>query len=130
VKILLDMNLSPAWVGFLVKEGFDAVHWTGVGVPNAPDVEVMRWAREHGHVLLTHDLDFGVLLALTRAVGPSVLQVRVAAPLPEVVGRDVVRVLRLRADAFEEGCLVSIDRVKSRVRVLPIKAGAADSESV
>jgi predicted nuclease of predicted toxin-antitoxin system len=25
MKILLDMNLSPSWVRFLVQEGFEAV---------------------------------------------------------------------------------------------------------
>lgn len=37
MKILLDMNLSPAWVEFLEGEGFEAVHWSLVGEPNAPD---------------------------------------------------------------------------------------------
>jgi predicted nuclease of predicted toxin-antitoxin system len=27
MRILLDMNLSPTWVGFLMQEGFEAVHW-------------------------------------------------------------------------------------------------------
>jgi len=30
MKILLDMNLSPGWVGFLQKEGFEAAHWSAV----------------------------------------------------------------------------------------------------
>jgi predicted nuclease of predicted toxin-antitoxin system len=43
----------------------------------------MAWARENGHVVLTHDLDFGTLLALTRANGPSVVQVRAQDVLPQ-----------------------------------------------
>ena len=31
----------------------------------------MAWAREHGFVVFTHDLDFGHLLALTHAAGMS-----------------------------------------------------------
>lgn len=34
----------------------------------------MAYARANGLVVFTHDLDFGVLLALTRGAGPSVLQ--------------------------------------------------------
>lgn len=63
MKILIDMNLSPAWVGFLEAQGFVAVHWSDVGDPRAPDRALMSWAREHGHVVFTHDLDFSVLLA-------------------------------------------------------------------
>ncbi len=32
MKLLLDMNLSPAWVRFLEENGFEAVHWSTVGV--------------------------------------------------------------------------------------------------
>jgi predicted nuclease of predicted toxin-antitoxin system len=51
-------------------------HWSLVGDPRAKDSVVMAWALEDGHVLFTHDLEFGTLLALTRANGPSVIQVR------------------------------------------------------
>jgi len=35
----------------------------------------MSYAQDHGYVVFTHDLDFGTLLALTRARGPSVVLV-------------------------------------------------------
>ncbi len=28
IKILVDMNLSPDWVPALVREGWEAVHWS------------------------------------------------------------------------------------------------------
>jgi predicted nuclease of predicted toxin-antitoxin system len=128
VKILLDMNLSPTWVAFLVNQGFEAVHWSSVGDPRASDDELMAWAADHGHVLFTHDLDFGVLLALTHASSPSVIQVRVQDPAPYAIGHDVVRVLRLREDLLRLGALVTVDKTKDRVRVLPFagRGGASD----
>ena len=63
MKLLLDMNLSPAWLPLLHSHGFEAVHWSEVGDGRSPDHEIMRWAREHGCVVFTHDLDFGLLLA-------------------------------------------------------------------
>ena len=120
MKVLLDMNLSPEWVPFLEQAGFTCVHWTMVGNPRAPDAELMAWARANGHIVFTHDMDFGALLAATRASGPSVLQVRVKNTMPSSGGADVVRVLHLRREALERGALVTIDRVHSRVRVLPI----------
>jgi len=59
VKVLIDMNLSPLWVEQLSRAGFEAVHWSNVGDPRTPDRTLMQWAREHGYVVLTHDLDFG-----------------------------------------------------------------------
>jgi predicted nuclease of predicted toxin-antitoxin system len=119
--VLLDMNLSPSWVTFLEQAGFQAVHWSDVGDPRASDEEVMEWARARKCVLFTHDMDFGALLAATRARGPSVLQVRVKDTMPQAIGRDVVRVLRMRRDALERGALVTVDAAHSRVSVLPIR---------
>lgn len=128
MKILLDMNLSPTWVRFLEQEGLEAVHWASVGSPTASDADIMEWARQHGHIVFTHDLDFSALLAVTGAMGPSVLQVRAQDVLPEAIGRDVVRVLTLRAQAFLIGAIVTIDKLKARVRVLPMRRGPDDSE--
>jgi predicted nuclease of predicted toxin-antitoxin system len=85
VKLLVDMNLSPEWVPFLEQAGFACVHWSRVGDPRASDAELMAWARANGHVVFTHDMDFGALLAATRAAGPSVLQVRVKDTMPASV---------------------------------------------
>jgi predicted nuclease of predicted toxin-antitoxin system len=88
----------------------------------------MEWARQHDHIVFTHDMDFAALLAVTGAAGPSVLQVRAQDVLPDTIGRDVVRVLTMRAEAFAAGAIVTIDKVKSRVRVLPIRRRPDDSE--
>jgi predicted nuclease of predicted toxin-antitoxin system len=128
MRILLDMNLSPTWERFLQAEGFEVAHWASVGDPRAPDSVVMAWAAEHEFVVFTHDLDFGVLLALTSARAPSVVQVRTAAPVPEVVGRDVVRVLRLREDVLRAGALLTIEHAKARVRTLPFAGRTSDAE--
>jgi predicted nuclease of predicted toxin-antitoxin system len=42
MKLLLDMNLSPAWVPVLQQEGWQTSHWASVGPINAPDTEIMR----------------------------------------------------------------------------------------
>jgi predicted nuclease of predicted toxin-antitoxin system len=52
MKLLVDMNLSPRWVG-LTKAGFEAVHWSNVGAANASDTEIMRYASTHDYVVLT-----------------------------------------------------------------------------
>jgi predicted nuclease of predicted toxin-antitoxin system len=76
VKILLDMNLSPDWVPALEAEGHESRHWSTVGAFNAPDTEIMAWARNAGHVVLTQDLDYGALLFATQATAPSVVVLR------------------------------------------------------
>ncbi len=120
IKILIDMNLSPGWVQLLQRAGWAAVHWSTVGDPRASDRTILEWANANGHVVFTHDLDFGTMLALTHRSGPSVLQVRGQDVLPDNVGHVVVDVIRRHASDLEAGALVVIDRSKSRVRILPI----------
>jgi predicted nuclease of predicted toxin-antitoxin system len=121
MRILIDVNLSPTWVDFLIAGRISAIHWTSIGDPRATDDEIMRHARDNGFVVLTHDLDFGALLALTRAVGPSVLQVRAQNVLPAGIGPLVVRVLADHAAQLELGALVTVDDRNARVRILPIR---------
>lgn len=121
MKILLDMNLSPDWVGFLEAEGFEVRHWSTIGDARATDAQIMAWARENGFVVFTHDLDFGALLAAAGSAGPSVVQVRAQDVLPAAIGSDVVRVLRMRRDDLDQGAIVTVDRARSRVRILPIR---------
>jgi len=121
VKLLIDMNLAPRWVGWLRAAGVDAVHWADVGPPTANDAAVISFARQHGLVVFTHDLDFGALLAHTRARGPSVVQVRTQDTSPEAVGSLLVSALRRHAESLDAGALVTVDPSKARVRILPLR---------
>ena len=67
------MNLSPRWVEALEGASIEARHWSTVGDGAASDREVFEWACRHGFVVLTHDLDFGRILALAESRSPSVV---------------------------------------------------------
>lgn len=116
------MNLSPEWVPFLSEHGTEAVHWSSVGDPRAPDSEIMQWARSNDAVVFTHDLDFGLLLAHTNAGWPSVIQVRAQDVSPDHLGKTVVKVLEDHRAVLEKGALVTVDVARARVRILPIGA--------
>ena len=120
IKLVVDVSLPPAWVDVFVAYGWPAVHWTSVGNPRATDRVVMTWAREHVHVVFTHDLDFGTLLALTRASGPSVIQVRSQDVLPEHLEQIVITTIRRYESQLQEGALVTVDESRGKVRLLPI----------
>lgn len=120
MKLLVDMNLSPDWCEVLRRGGWEAVHWSSVGDPRATDAAIMQFAREHGYVVFTHDLDFGTLLSATQAIGPSVIQLRSQDVLPARFGMLVLDVLRDLESALTEGALVTIDEARTRMRVLPL----------
>lgn len=120
MKVLIDMGLSPEWGKTFASNGFEARHWSEIGNPKAEDREILSWAREHGFVVFTHDLDFGHLLALTHAAGPSVIQVRSEDVLPASLGPVVLRALNQHQDLLQSGALVVIEPADFRVRILPI----------
>ena len=120
IKLLIDMNLSPDWVTVLKTHGWSAVHWATVGDPRASDDAIMNWAMMNEYVVVTHDLDFGAMLALSHAQGPSVLQVRAEDILPDHLEDLVIAALRQHAGDLASGALVVVDESRSRVRVLPI----------
>ena len=120
LRLLVDMNLSLEWIAELTLNGWPAIHWSAVGDPRAEDAVLMEWARANGYIVLTHDLDFGTMLALTHATGPSVLQVRSQYVLPENIGPLVLAALRQHDAALAVGALVVVEEKRTRVRVLPL----------
>jgi predicted nuclease of predicted toxin-antitoxin system len=122
MKLLIDMNLSPKWVSVVENAGWDAVHWSIIGRPDASDKEILRYAKSNGYIIFTHDLDIGNILAVTKANCPSVIQVRVQDVTPQHLGNIVISALRQFDRHLKEGALVTINEKKSRARILPIKS--------
>lgn len=120
MKILIDMNLSPDWVPVLKRQGWSAIHWSTIGDPRDSDRTIMDWALRHDYIVFTHDLNFGSMLALSHATGPSVLQVRVQDILPDHLENIVIAALRQHDDDLASGSLVVVDESRTRVRILPI----------
>lgn len=81
----------------------------------------MLHARLQQQVLLTHDLDFGELLAASGAVKPSVVQLRIGNLRPELFIRPVERVLRQYEVDLGAGALVTVHPERARVTILPLK---------
>ncbi|MCB0839965.1 MAG: DUF5615 family PIN-like protein [Bacteroidetes bacterium] len=120
MKILIDMNLSPLWVEHFKKEGIEAEHWLNIGNPAAQDQEIFNWAKKHNLIVFTHDLDFGAILAATKADAPSVIQVRTQDTMPQNLSHKVIAIIREYEEVLRKGALITIDELKERVRILPI----------
>ena len=127
MKLLVDMNLSPSWVGRLARHGFEAVHWPTIGAATAPDDEILAWANEHYFVVITNDLDFSAILAAGGVDGPSVVQIRTQDLLSESAVSIVANALEAHRENIERGALLSIDEGGTRVRMLPLKGSQGPS---
>lgn len=121
MKILIDMNLSPDWTAAFAAANIESVHWSTVGDPRAEDISIIEYARTNGYIVFTHDLDFGTILALTHAAGPSVIQVRTQDILPSSLGNTLISVMHDNASALDRGALIVVDEARARVRILPLE---------
>ena len=123
MKVIIDMNLTPKWVQFFEQQGWHAVHWRTIGEPRDSDRTIMDWAREHGYVVFTQDLDFGTLLATTHVQYPSVIQIRIKNALPHNLGPWLAEILHQREATLESGALLVVTKDRVRVRRLPFPGG-------
>jgi predicted nuclease of predicted toxin-antitoxin system len=121
MDLLIDMNLTPRWLGFLAEAGHRAVHWTTMGNPTASDKVIFDYARRNGFVVLTNDLDFPQILAYTRDSQPSVVLLRGEPLIPEARGEAVLKALRECAVELSKGAILSLDLSgRARSRLLPL----------
>ena len=123
MKLLIDMNLSPRWLKLMAQAGIVAEHWSKLGPVTASDPEIMAFASAEDYVVLTHDLDFGAILATTHGEKPSVVQIRSEDVSPDVIGTMVIKALRQMAAELEKGALLTVEPSRTRLRVLPLRLG-------
>lgn len=120
MRILIDMNLSPRWVDVLADAGIESIHWSSVGEATASDSFIMAFAKGAGYVVLTHDLDFGSILAATHGDKPSVIQIRSGTLSTAAIGPFVIKTLIQMEAEIESGALLTIEPPRARIRLLPL----------
>lgn len=120
LRFLVDMNLSPRIVTDLRQQEWDILRVSQVLPMDAPDSEILEFARQQNRVIITQDLDFSSLLALGGYKKPSLITFRLSVPDPETVTRKLLESLPDIEEKLLEGCAVVIDDRRVRVRLLPI----------
>jgi predicted nuclease of predicted toxin-antitoxin system len=115
------MNLTPQWRLPLEQAGHEVTHWSEIGPPNAADTVIMEWARRHGWVVFTHDLDYGALLYATGATSPSVIQARGEDVRPAALAASILRAIVNAEQELLTGALVTVDVRRQRISILPLK---------
>jgi predicted nuclease of predicted toxin-antitoxin system len=120
LKLLLDQGLPRSAARELVRLGFDAVHAGDIGMATAADHELVEYARREAQTVITLDADFHALLALSNAVLPSVVRVRIQGLRGEELAALVERVVALCDADLRAGAMVTVDEHSVRVRALPL----------
>jgi predicted nuclease of predicted toxin-antitoxin system len=121
MRLLIDMNLAPRWVQTFSTAGHEAIHWSEVGPIRASDSIICQYARDHGFVLITNDLDFPRILAHTSQRKPSVILLRGEPLTPELRSKALLGAITDCSAELESGAILTIDWLdRPRARLLPL----------
>jgi len=120
MKFLLDMGLAQNTAKFLRGHGHDAIHLRDQGLQRLTDPMIVEKAVRENRVILTHDLDFGRIVALSRGLLPSVVTFRLENMQADEVNRYLQDVLIRCAGEIESGALISVTERAVRIRRLPV----------
>ena len=126
LRFLADMHISPATVHDLKNQGWDTVRVADVLDPRSSDAEILAYARRHGQIVVTQDLDFSALLAVSGEEGPSLISLRLEDARPSLVTSRLLDVISVLAEELTQGIIVSVDETTLRYRFLPIDRGRDD----
>ncbi|MGA9377550.1 MAG: DUF5615 family PIN-like protein [Phormidium sp.] len=120
MKFLADMGISLRTVAWLRSAGYDIVHLRDEGLQRLPDEEILIKARTEGRILLTVDLDFAELLAVSGEILPSVILFRLGNENYQTINERMTEVLSQCHEDLEAGAIISVSNERYRVRRLPI----------
>lgn len=119
MRWLVDNALSPVLAERLAAAGHDAVHVRTLNLHHAADGVVLQAAAVDKRILISADTDFGGLLTLGRATGPSVVLFRHGAPRrPHEQAALLLANLPTVAVDLGAGAIVVIQKDRIRVRRL------------
>ncbi len=124
MRFLADMGISPRTVDWLRALGHEAVHLHEERLDQLPDPNILEKARREERIVLTHDLDFGELMAASGGRLPSVIIFRLRNMRPELVNAYLQQALTQHRPALERGAIVAVTERRIRVRLLPLHSGA------
>jgi predicted nuclease of predicted toxin-antitoxin system len=118
MRFLADMGVAHRIVEWLRAEGHDALHLREEGLQRMPDGDIFEKAVSEKRIILTFDLDFGEIVALSAGRRASVILFRLHnTRTPHVMDR-LRKVLKDSGEALEKGAIVVVEESRHRTRRL------------
>lgn len=123
MRFLLNMNL-PRELGRLLRtRGHDFRHAGDCGCAEATDVAIVEVAQKEGETVITHDLDYGRILAFSGERSPSVIIFRISGADANELFQRLMEAWPTAEGPLAEGAIVVVEEAAVRIRRLPIRRG-------
>lgn len=124
MKFLIDQPVSPllaAWLRSPEGGSHDAVHARERGLSSSPDTELFALAIAESRVLVTADLDFARIIALSGSDGPGLILFRAGNITDAGMLALLQRVLTETTPESLPHSVVVVDEHAIRIATLPIR---------
>ena len=121
MKLLADLHISPRTVAFLRTLSHDVLRVSEVMPETSTDEQIVSRAKNERRVVLTQDLDFTNIIALSGDATPSLITLRLSSSRIEYVNERLSLILPVVESIIETGLLVSVGDDSVRWRKLPIE---------
>src|SRR5712691_10884126 len=126
MRFLADMGVSQRVVTWLQEQGHDATHLRDEGLQKLENGEIFTKAFRESRIILTWDLDFTEIVALSKTGTVSAVVFRLMNTRSDHVVERLERVLSESAQDLEEGVIISVEEGRHRVRLLPLGRQRSD----
>ena len=120
IILVLDQGVPRDAAGRLRDLGYECVHVGEAGMSTAADEEILGFALGKNAVVVTLDADFHAILAVSAAVGPSVIRIRIQGLRAEEISECVRSVATGFEKELKAGSLVTVKTRKTTCHELPI----------
>ena len=121
MRFLIDQPVNPMPAEWLVGKGYDAFHLRERGLSRLPDEDIFRLGVAEDRIIVTADLDFSRIIALSGRHAPGLILFR-ADP---VTDRQMLTMLERVIQSVSEEQLVRsvvvVDTQSFRIAPLPLK---------
>ena len=114
------MGVDIRVVRWLREKGHDATHLRDEGLQRMPNGEIFNKATSEGRIILTFDLDFAEIVALSRGEKASVILFRLHNTRTSHLISRLSTVLSESAEAMRKGAIIVVEDFRHRVRYLPV----------
>ncbi|MGE5215814.1 MAG: DUF5615 family PIN-like protein [Chloroflexota bacterium] len=119
MRFLVDMCMDVRVASWLNAHGHDAIHLRDEGLQRLPNGGIFEKAIVESRVVVTLDLDFGAIVALSRGGETGVLLFRLRNTRTSFVIQRLGEVVPECMDALTRGAIVIVEETRHRVREFP-----------
>jgi len=113
-------------VKWLLQNGHDATHLRDQGLQKMPNGEIFEKAIREDRIVITFDLDFGEIAALTASRPTSVILFRLKNTRTLHVIERLSSVIERFEDALKRGSIIAVEETRCRVRHYPMGVETRD----